>query len=215
MKILLSIFTSLLFICNAANAQTKYPYWSVGVNPLSPGESMSSIGPSVAYRISLKFELWSEASFIFYNLYEINDWKNLKGYRFILQPRYYFGPGKSFYLAPEFRLKHFSYNTSLTFINNSIPDTLRSYAHKASQVLAGGAFVMGKQFLLSKRHHLYLDVTAGLGAKQRYINRKNIPAGYKYEIQPGGFGLAPHYEYNNDGTPYFPLGFRLLWQLNN
>jgi Protein of unknown function (DUF3575) len=213
MNKLLPFLFCILFFCNAGTAQTKFSYWSVGINPFSPGESMSSIGPTIAYRVSPKLELWAETSFIFYNLYASNSWKNLNGYRFIFQPRYYMGRRKAFFIAPEFRLKQYSYTTSFTFINSTTADTLQNYSHKASQLLIGGAFVTGKQVLLSRRHNLYLELTAGIGAKQRYIKRKNIPAGYKYYQQSGGFGLAPHYEWDNDGTPYFPVGLRLTWKL--
>ncbi len=213
MKKILLVVTCLLFFSVAMNAQKKYPYWSVGFNPFSIGESMSSIGPCAAYRISPRVELWGEASFIFYNLYKLTQWNDLRGYRFIFQPRYYTGKGRNFFVAPEFRLKQFSYNTSLDFIDPAIPDTLKNYAHKSSQVLVGGAFVLGGQVTLSQRHNLFLEITAGVGGKQRYINRKNIPAGYKYEITMGGFGLKPHYDWDNDGTVYFPLGLRLIWKL--
>ncbi len=58
-----------------------------------------------------------------------------------------------------------------------------------------------------------MELTAGIGGKQRYIKRKGIPSGYDYTVGSGAFGLAPHYEYNNDGTVYFPLGCRMIWKL--
>ncbi len=211
MKIIAVIFFAFLF--STANAQTKYPYWSVGVNPMSLGESMASIGPCAAYRLSPGIELWAEVSYIYNNLYKINDWKNLHGYRFIFQPRFYSGSNKSFFITPEFRLKQYSYNGSGTFINAASFDTLNSYPHRASQILVGGAIVFGTQTSLSRRNNLFLEITAGIGGKLRSIKRKNIPSGYKYYLQTGGFGLAPHYEWHNDGTPYFPLGFRLIWRI--
>lgn len=213
MKMLLFGLMCVLVFASTASAQKKYGYWSIGFNPLSMGESMSSAGPCMAYRISPRVELWGETSFIFYNLYQLTKWQNLKGYRFIFQPRYYTGKKRTFFVTPELRIKQFSYNTALDFINASIPDTLKNYPHKSAQFLIGGALVFGKQFVLSLRHHLFLEITAGVGAKQRYITRKNIPAGYEYKITQGGFGLQPHYEWNNDGTPYFPLGVRLIWKL--
>ncbi len=202
-----------LFLSVTIKAQGDQRYWSVGVNPFSPGESMSSAGPCVAFRVSPRLELWGEGSFIFHNLYKINDWEKLKGYRLIFQPRYFVGKERSFFISPEFRFKQFSYTNSLPFVNKTTNDTLHSYSHRASQVLVGGAFVMGDQFVLSKRRNLFMEVTIGIGVKQRFISRKNIPGGYQYYLQPGGFGLAPHYNWNNNGTPYFPLGFRLIWRL--
>lgn len=209
------ILLSLLALSVCANAQKSDRYWSIGVNPFSVGESMSSIGPCAAFRFSPEFELWAEGSYIFHNLYNINDWKNMSGYRFIFQPRYYVGKNRTLFITPEFRLKQFSYTTALSFVNKTTNDTLYNYTHRASQVLAGGAFVIGGQFVLSEQKNIFLEVTAGIGGKLRFINRKNIPEGYEYKVQPGGFGLAPHYNWDNDGTPYFPLGFRLMWRLKN
>lgn len=215
MKKLLFFLLPVICLYTKSTAQTNYPYVSIGFNPLSPAESMSSIGPCVSYRVSPTLELWGETSFIFHNLYSDNSWKNLRGYRFIFQPRFYTGKNKTFFIAPEFRLKQYSYNNSLTFLNKTTADTLRNYPHKASQVLIGGAFILGSQFSLSSKHNFFIEITAGVGGKQRYIDRKNIPDGYKYYVQPGGFGLAPHYEWDNDGTAYFVFGFRLIWKLQN
>lgn len=212
-KVLLFLL-SVICTCNDSSSQTNYSYWSIGVNPFSPGESMSSIGPCVSYRVSPGLELWGETSFIFRNLYVNDYWKNLRGFRFIFQPRVFINKRKTFFITPEFRLKQFSYNSALTFINKATVDTLWNYSHKASQVLVGGAFVLGDKFVLSERHHLYIEINMGIGAKQRYINRKNIPAGYKFYVAMGGFGLAPHYEWDNDGTAYFPMSLRLIWKLN-
>ena len=60
---------------------------------------------------------------------------------------------------------------------------------------------------------MVMELTAGIGGKQRYIKRKGIPSGYDYTVGSGGFGLAPHYEYNNDGTVYYPLACRVIWEL--
>ena len=175
---------------------------------------MSSVGPSVSYRFSPRVELWSEASFIFKNLYANDYWKNLKGFRFIFQPRIYLNKTGTFFMTPEFRIKQFSYNSSLTFINKTTTDTLWDYSHESSQVLIGGGLVFGHQFALSKQHNFFMEITFGVGGKQRYIQRKNIPQGYQYYPETGGFGLRPHYEWNNDGTGYFPFGLRLFWKLN-
>lgn len=204
-----------LFFVTMASAQKRYDYAAIGVNPFSPAESMSSIGPCISYRFSSRLELWIEASYIFHNLYKINDWQNLKGYRFIFQPRYYIGSKRGFFITPEFRLKHYTYNTSAQLINDNTNDTLDNYYHKASQYLYGGAVVIGKQFNLSKQKNLFLEATVGLGGKYRTIQRRNIPDGYSYKITTGGFGLAPHYEWDKDGTPYFPLGLRFVWHFTN
>jgi hypothetical protein len=194
-------------------AQQKKARWSVGVNPLALAESQMSAGPAVAYRFNNRFELWSEASYIFANSYMPRHWKNMKGERFILQPRYYLGGAKSFFIVPEFRLKSYSFDNSLNFINAATADTLHAFPFRERQLLVGGALVAGKQYPLSKKNCLYLEITAGLGAKHRLIKRKNIPGGYRFYNIKGGFALKPAYEDDNTGTVLFPLGFRLFWRL--
>lgn len=142
------------------------------------------------------------------------SWKNMRGFRFILQPRYYMGINKGFFLAPEFRLKQYSFDDQLTLVNKATGAVLSNYEFPESQVLVGGAIVAGQQVILSKKNHLVLEITAGIGAKQRFIKRKQLPGGYDYYPDMRGFGLAPHYEYNNDGTPYFPAALRIIWMIN-
>lgn len=204
-----------LFLCaGPAGAQTFKPVWSVGVNPFSVGESLSSLGPSVALRVSPGIELWSEGSFIFHNLYDIAGWDHVKGYRFIFQPRLFMGTTRRFFLAPELRIKSFSYGISLPFINESAQDTLDGYYHRANQFQIGGALVMGIRTVLSEKHRLFMDMTAGIGGRQRFIRRKGIPAGYSFTPTTGGWGLAPHYEWHMDGILYLPIGLRLTWLLS-
>ena len=112
--------------------------------------------------------MWAEASYIFANSYMPNQWKNMKGMRFILQPRYYMGKSKGWFIAPEFRIKFYSFNNELDFINSTTADTLHAFPFRERQLLIG-TLVVGKQYILSKRKGLYLELTACLGAKHRLI----------------------------------------------
>lgn len=199
---------------HSSEAQQQFPYWTAGLNPLGPGESLSSIGPCAGYRVSPVIGFWAEGSYIFYNLYKVAGWEKVRGYRFLFQPRYYLGSERRLFLAPELRIKNFSYQAVLSFVNKATGDTLPHYRHRASQFLLGGALVIGIQTRLPGRGNFFLELTAGIGGKMRYIKRRNIPPGYSFEVQRGGFGLAPHYEWDHDGTPYVPLGARLTWKLN-
>jgi hypothetical protein len=205
---LLSLFYAVSF------AQDRKSSWRVGVNPLALAESQISVGPAVAYRYANRFELWSEVSCIFANSYMPRHWKNMKGLRFILQTRYYLGESKAFFVTPELRLKTYSFDNSLNFINATTADTLNAFPFKERQFLAGGALVLGRQYHLSKKNGLKLEITAGLGAKHRFIKRKNIPGGYRFNNIKGGFALKPAYEDDNTGTVLFPVGFRLMWEIN-
>jgi hypothetical protein len=212
-KQILIIFLLSLF-STVSRAQPGEHFWSVGVNPLAPGESQMSAGPAMAYRLNNRFELWSEASYIFANSYMPRNWKNMKGVRFILQPRYYLGEAKTFFVTPEFRLKSYSFDNSLNFINATTADTLHAFPFRERQLLVGGALVAGKQYPLSRKNGLYLEITAGLGAKHRFIKRSDIPAGYSFNNIKGGFALKPAYEDDNTGTVLFPVGVRLMWEIN-
>lgn len=205
-------FFFFLFFVNHLHAQSPDARWSVGVNPLSVVESMASIGPAISYRLSPRVAIWAEGSYIFSNLYAYDSWKNLQGYRFEFQPRWYTGTRKLFFIALEYRLKHFTYNTSGTFINKAIADTLNDYSYKGSQVLSGGAFVIGKQVNIS--HRLFLEITLGIGSKKRVITSKNIPAGYNLYEPERRQAFTLSYNENNVNEVYVPLGFRLMWRLH-
>ena len=72
---------------------------------------------------------------------------------------------------------------------------------------------MGQQFSLSRRHNLYLEITAGIGSKLRHIKRANIPAGYQYDYYRRK-AFTTSYNDDNRNDPYVPIGFRLMWKLN-
>jgi Protein of unknown function (DUF3575) len=203
-----------LLSCLQTKAQIKKSYWSVGVNPLGLIEVIPAVGPCVSYRLSPAFEFWGETSYLFGGPNRIEDWKNLNGYRLIFQGRYYPGKKKRFFIAPEFRLKHYTYNSKTSFINSTSSDTLNNYPYHGSQWLTGGALVFGNQFVLSRSHQLYLEVTAGVGSKLRRITRSRVPAGYQYFAPFPDHAFSIGYNDDNRNDPYVPLGFRLIWKLN-
>lgn len=195
-------------------AQSSAASWSAGVNPFGLFEPLSNIGPCAELRVSPAVGFWAEATYIFRGQYQLNDWQRVRGARFLFQPRFYLGKRRVFFIAPEFRLKRFNYSVGLDFVNAQTQDTLKNYAHRATQVQTGGGLVMGVRGWLSRRHQLMVELTGGLGAKNRQINRQGIPAGYEYEYTWGGFGLKPHYELDNDVAIFIPCSIRLIWKLN-
>ena len=122
------------------------------------------------------------------------------------------GKSKGFFVAPEFRIKSYSFDNVLDFINPTTSDTLHAFPFRERQLLIGGALVFGKQYSLSKRKGLYLELTAGLGAKHRLIKRNDIPPGYEH-TSTKVYGLAPSYEEHNTGTVLSPLGLRFMWRI--
>lgn len=207
-------FLFLVFCFYYSNAQLSKPYWSVGINPLGLVEPMPLIGPSVSYRVSPRIELWAEASYIFSNLYIFPDWRHVRGYRFILQPRFYPSRNHLFFVAAEFRLKHFTYKTYDNFINPSTSDTLNNFHYKGSQILSGGAVLIGQTISLDQKDRLFLEVTFGLGSKLRKVKFENVPTGFVRAYDQGKYIFNVNYDINNANLFYMPLGLRIMWKLN-
>ena len=186
--------------------------WSIGTNPLGFLEPEAAIGLSGAYRLSPHFELWTEPSILSTGFNSVAHWHSLSGYRLIVQPRYYPNKRSPSFFALEWRLKHYHYTNTATFINDAAGDTLINYRHKVSQALSGGALVFGSQATLSRKHNMYLEFTIGIGAKVRVVKRLNIPAGYQYNYPRRHYAFTIDYE-QEGGAIYVPLGFRLIWKL--
>jgi hypothetical protein len=140
------------------------------------------------------------------------EWKNMKGFRFIFQPRYFTNKRRTFF-TPEFRLKNFSFDNRLTLINHSTNDTLHSYPIRESQTVIGAALVCGEQFIISRKHDIIMELTIGIGGRTRYIKRKNLPAGYEYTPFDGFKEFYINYDANKSSTGSFPLGIRFVWNL--
>lgn len=210
----LSLFI-LATISLSAGAQSPARGWYLGVNPLSMAEPQTSLGPAFERRLSNKIGIWAEASFMFYNAYLNVDRKKLRGLRLVLQPRLYTNQRRTFFITPEIRFKNFSYNTNGNFVNNGNADTLYGLNHRANQSLIGGAFVMGRQFILSRKNGFSLELTAGVGGRHRLVNRKKIPDGYEYLQPKRSFGLSPDFESDDIGGPYFPFGIRFMWRISD
>ncbi len=208
------IFSFLSLYGFSQNKKAESVKWKIGVNPLSLAESQMSLGPNVSYRVADRFQLWAEASYIFRNSYMLHDWTNMKGYRFIFQPRYIFGKYRDMFLSPEFRFKRFHVNTDARFINDR-GDSIKRFPATEQQTLKGGALVLGKTFTLSEKKGIRLEVTFGIGSKSRRIEIKDSRPGYTplktYEGRHEGIG--PDYEIENSSIPYFPIGARITWDL--
>jgi hypothetical protein len=140
------------------------------------------------------------------------------GFRWLLQYRYY--PEKkgksSFFWGVEFRLKGYGFTGKNTFVNKAVADTIRKYNYKANAASVGGAILLGTSFNLSKNNQWQLEVTAGIGAKQKFIKYKNLPNGYElYEPPDKSYPdiLRPPEIDEAVGMPYFPIAFRICYQI--
>ena len=216
MPFIRKVISAALFVMISAISfsQKKSPSLRIGINPLSLAESQLSIGPCISYRVSDRFQLWTEASYIFANSYMPAEWKKMKGFRFIFQPRYFTGHQRSFFIAPEFRIKAFQFNNRLNVINQFTQDTLYKYHLRERQQLIGGALVFGKIFTLSKKKGIQLEVTMGFGEKRRLIKYFQLPEGYAVQDMRGSdIAISPGYESHNDHVVYFPMAGRILWEI--
>ena len=216
-KILL--FTFFITFCSQISAQKKTHNWTVGLSPLTLAEPASSLGLNFSYSVNEKITIWSELTGIFRNAYLLpSTWKNIKGYRFLLQPRYFFGTENNRFIALEFRLKKYSFNETqkLYFVKNSnFSDTISFTNFKETQTLVGGAIILGKVFAINKKNNFFFEITSGLGIKDRnpklYIS---IPANYSQSvIYPKEPNFRPEYE--SHGTSfYLPITLRFFWKKN-
>jgi hypothetical protein len=88
-----------------------------------------------------RFEVWSEASYLFGGPNKIYDWQHLKGYRFILQTPVLYQEKQHVLYCTGFPVKSI---TPITVRGHSlistIGDTLNNFPYEGSQVLIGGAF---------------------------------------------------------------------------
>ncbi len=208
----------------------KEKYISFNIPALA--EPHLAVGPSAGMRITNRSEFFAEASFITRSpiRYSFNAGiRQLYGARVIMQYRYHFlqrwkplvkinsvsKRNRSLhhpFVAAEFRLKPLSFHTRGTFINYSTNDTLDNYPFKANTITYGGALIFGHTMNLSADEIWKLEFTAGLGAKQRIIQKTTVPSGYKQpylERIPYQIPLL----YEELGTVLLPIAFRLRYIL--
>lgn len=199
----------MLIVCTSFYVcRSQQHSFSIGINPLTLLEPQAGIGPAAEYTLSNRFSLFAETNYLFNGSYLPQDWNNLSGYRFIFQPRYFITKQHDFFIAPEFRIKSYSYNTISPFITPAFPGSIIDVSYRARQIIVGGAINIGGQFFINKKKNLYLDILVGIGEKQRSVKR-NVPDDYEYYRERGAFGLKPNYEAEGS-APYFPAVFRFM-----
>ena len=189
-------------------------YCSIGINPISFFESASNVSLCGAYRLSNRVGFWVEGSYIFSNFYMNYNWQNMKGFRFIFQPRYYMGEDRNYFIAPEFRIKQYSFTNRdlLYFTKSGTQDSLTISNFGEQQLLIGGAVVFGREYKIFKRKNIFLETTIGFGLKQRIVKLDaNIPSDYKQSIGRKEWFYINYEE--NGGTFYIPLCARIIWKL--
>lgn len=233
-----SICLFVLCVCTRSSAQSgiqkpsKLSYTGsekyVSFNPFGLLEGGMTIGGSFGNRFSERSEYFSELSYIGKNpLY--NEYVNsMHGFRLITQYRYHFlqqwRPILSIgfqkrrartkpFAGLEFRIKEYNFSSTNSFVNHATNDTINNYSYKANATCLGGTVIFGATHNIGSSGNWKIEITAGLGAKQKLVRFKNIPTGYKPVIVRAiDWGFPRIYESVN--SPYVPFAIRLRYVIN-
>jgi len=236
-KFILLLFVLLCFKVNAQQIKgisTKQRFTErekyFSFNPLALAEPQMAIGAGFGNRFSERSEYFTELSYLFKTPFYSYQANSLKGVRFLSQYRYhFFGTGRPLinsgfkkerktkhnrFIGAEFRLKMYNFSGKNTFVNNNSHDTIINISYKANAVSLGGAIVFGSTYNISKSGKLKIEITAGIGAKQKFVHFKDIVKDYEIIIQRKPDGLAPPYIYEAVGMPYIPCTIRLRYLID-
>lgn len=211
-------------IGNGYEDKEKY----ISVNFFSIAEPQFAFGPSFGNRFTERSEYFIELSYVTKTpFYDWKDFERLRGARIIAQYRYHFlqqwRPLINFgaanrrrrerhqpFMGIEFRVKPISFITSGNFINTASNDTLVNYSFSANAFTYGGTLIFGKTFTISADEKWKLELTMGIGAKQRDVKLKTVPAGYKVlSIERIAFQTPPLQE--AAGGVLIPLALRIRY----
>lgn len=213
------LITAIFISCSTVVfAQLPKGSYAIGVNPFGFGEPSIAIGVSGYHQFSNKISIMAEPSFLIGNIHSFpNTWKQIKGFRIVVQPKVSVSFDNKFYMGLDGRFKTYSFKSTGSFIKNDLSDTITVNNFFQRQTLFGGALMFGLYVNLNKKSTVFLDMSMGIGVKHRLIKRVSNIAGYdKFYLQrQSDVALYPQYEYNNAGTVYAPGGIRLIFLLPN
>jgi hypothetical protein len=231
-KLFLFVFIICQFISNGQTSTNKMlhtlfakPVKYVSFNPLALTEPQMAIGIGFGNRFTERSEYFAELSYVTKTIFYNTDVDKLNGFRFLGQYRYHFLQLKqtahSFkrwkrqpFVALEFRLKNYLFPTKNTFVNYSILDTISNLQKNANAISIGGAILFGASYHISKNNKWKLDVTAGIGAKQKFVEYKNLSNNYETIRLRKPDALGPPKIYEEVGMPYFPIAVRIKHFIN-
>lgn len=201
-------------------------------NPLGLLEPQITIGFGAGTRITPRSEFFTEVAYLGRNpVYKYDELKFYHGVRLLMQYRYHFlqqwrpiiNLGRfteyqrerrrrnQFFMGVEFRIKPVNFSAYNNFENKTTAATLDKFQYKANSLSLGGAILFGETYRLSKNENWLLELTAGIGAKQKSVKYKNIPAGYSViprVIREMDF--IPRVD-EPAGMPYLPATIRLRY----
>jgi hypothetical protein len=209
------------FVNSQFNTSEKY----LTFNPLGIVEPQMAIGIGFSNKFTERSAYFVELSYIKNTVFYNTDVEKLNGFRFLAQYRYHFLQNSKQskinirrlkvnpFVALEFRLKQYGFSTT-TVVNNAIFDTISKIKINAIATSLGGAILFGTSYNISKNNKWKLEVTAGIGAKQKYVRYKNLASGYEEIRQKKRDVFGPPKIYEEVGVPYFPIVFRMKYLIN-
>ncbi|MEO6489383.1 MAG: hypothetical protein ABIO04_05520 [Ferruginibacter sp.] len=172
----------------------------------------AAIGAGLTYKLASRWDLSLELNYLFEGFWQGGDDYTSKGSRYIFTIKR-FAKRHIFFYGMDARLKYFSFVDKQHFINESSMDTLFNFSHDANNILVGLAGIVGLRLPISKNKKWAFEINTGIGTKYRVVNRKNIPAGYKYYRHE----VSRHYEFNtgqdvdSSDNVYFPSAIRVMY----
>lgn len=215
----------LTFKINSTGEKQTY----ISLNLLSAAEPQVPLGLSAGARLTERTEIFTEASYITRSpIWDLKEPHRLSGARFLLQYRYHFlqrwkpllgirSARRSRYepfagIEGRWKPVSFQYTSDLVHISN--PDTLRSFPVRGRANTFGLALIMGQTFQLSSNGNWQLELTAGVGGKERKVRLKNVPQGYQSITALNREWLyIPPIEASVSSVT-FPLALRLRYRIN-
>jgi Protein of unknown function (DUF3575) len=182
-------------------------------NPLGIVELQSTVGAGMQLPVNNHIALFTEIAAVFKHPFYQNP-DNIKfGLRNIIQLRYYSKTRKlsTSFVALEARIKHYSFYNVRSFVNEFARDTLNNLSHTAVATSVGGGIVFGTMFPLSKNKKLQMELTAGIGVKQKFVKYKNVNRLYKPLFFQGGSGFSIPAIDETAAMPYLPCAIRICY----
>ena len=180
---------------------------------LEPEEG--GVGLGLGYRLNKHIEIWTEFNYLYRGFFldpEIKE--NMRGFRNITTFKYCYSIKHGFYVGLDLRIKKYSFNDKNTFYNTSLNDTLVNFNYQSANTLIGAGLFWGKRFKLSGNGKFELEGNVGIGVKQRYIQRRKVPAGYELRIYYPYDRISPIPDNDvEQALPYFPAIVRFIYHL--
>ena len=216
MKRNLFMLLTVLAITVAANGQQKTGLY-LSVNPLAILEPQAAYGAGVGYRFNDYLEISTEyATLSSNNMFDAYRFNGVEGFRSVTQIKYTISVNEEKYnkvfVGAEVRYKNYTYMDMANFTNTQTGVVTKDYQYKNTTTVKGFAAIIGKQFDLGYMSNWALEFTAGVGLRNKNVQRDNTPANSAIVPKDLGFGETPNY-LDNHTSFYFPIGVRVMVRL--